>query len=209
LLIVLPASFYLREIRRLRHELEQAKTASVQSPTPSPIPSEPGRSTAGSGAEQPPSGESKSAGQLSQRQPRPQSEPEAQTKLADELSRLRQPQINTPIFVLSAVRGAGEKPSQPANEIVVSRAAEWMVFSLELESRTEFQTYRATVSTADGRPLWSKGGLRPNRYDALTISFNSNFFQAGDYLLTLEGLTPAGQPVAIGNYPFRIVKKNS
>jgi hypothetical protein len=114
------------------------------------------------------------------------------------------PQINTPIFVLSAMRSAD--PSQ-SKEIVIPPSAPWIVLSLELDGKPEHENYRATIWTAAGRLVWQGSGLQPNRYDALTMSFPSDFFRVGDYLVTLEGVPSQGRPVSVANYSFRVIKK--
>ncbi len=179
LLAALPAALFVPEVRRLRRELAQASLAS-QLPVQS-LNSDPRQPSIG---------------------------PEKKESPTDEPSRLMPPQINTPIFTLSAERSAGRSLARAVNEITVSSTPALIVFSLELESKLAYKTYRATIFTADGRRLWQESGLQPNRYDALTITFNSTFFSPGSYLLTLAGLTPAGQPVAVVNYPFRVIPKN-
>lgn len=171
--IGLPMAIQVKEIRRLRQELDQTRIASVPvlsptSPPPSPTPSS--------------------------------------TIPVDDPGRLTQPQINIPIITLSAVRRAESTPEQA---IPLPASPGWMVISLELEGASEYRTYRATLSTADGRRLWKNDHLQPNPYGALTISFHSTFLPAGAYLLALEGLPPKGDPVAIANYSFRTIRKES
>lgn len=117
-----------------------------------------------------------------------------------------QPEANTPIFALNSVRGG---QAGLVNRIEFPNSSRWIVFSLELDGDPEYQTYRATISTAAGRRVWSESRLRPNRDGALTVSFPSTFFRAGDYLLTLEGVTAERQFVAVASYPFRAIKENT
>jgi hypothetical protein len=117
-----------------------------------------------------------------------------------------QPEANTPIFALNSVRGG---QAGLVNRIELSNSSRWIVFSLELDGDPEYQTYRATISTAAGRRVWRESHLRPNHDGALTVIFPAAFFHAGDYLLSLEGLTVEKQFVAVASYPFRAIKENT
>jgi hypothetical protein len=117
-----------------------------------------------------------------------------------------QPEANTPIFALSSVRGG---QAGLVNRIEIPGSSRRIVFSLELDGDPEYQTYRATISTAGGRRVWRESRLRPNHDGALTVSFPAAFFRDGDYLLALEGLTAERQFVAVASYPFRAIKENS
>lgn len=112
------------------------------------------------------------------------------------------PRVNTPIFVLSAMRGSSD-----SNVITLSSPSEWFVISLELESAPQYKSYRATISSSRGAAVWVGNDLRPNRYDALTMSFNSSFFHPGEYQIALDGIQPGAPPVAMAVFPFRVVKK--
>jgi hypothetical protein len=195
LLIVLPTVFFVREIRRVRHELEQAKIAIAQGDW----------HTAAALKKQLQEAEQELAEQRRQLEVQLQRERQERASLADELSRLTRPQVNAPLFALNTVRSAD--PTQPVSEIVVSRSPEWMVISVELEAEPEYETYRAAILTADDRVIWSQSGLQPNFYGTLLVSFNSSFFRDGNYRLTLEGLAQHGRFVRVANYPFRVIKK--
>jgi hypothetical protein len=132
----------------------------------------------------------------------------ARVEPIEKLRGLLQPQINIPIFTLNAVRSADQNPSTPANEIEAPNSPQWLIFSIELDDKPKYPTYRATIFTANGHQLWSASGLQPNRYDAFTLSFPSTFFQPQNYSLVLEGNTPDGQWATAANYSFRVTRKN-
>lgn len=180
LLLAMTLLFYFAETRRLRHELEeQARAATIKSPSPTPTTTE----------------------------PEPSVENQLQAALAEQMSKMTQPQVNTPIYDLSvATRGAETQPGS-INEIILPSSPGWLVFSLDLEGAPEHKTYGATLETG-GRIIWRQNGLQPNRDETLTISFHSSFFQPGEYMIVLAGGSSAGQPVTVANYPFRISRKN-
>jgi anti-sigma factor RsiW len=197
-LLLSPTVWLINERSRLRRDLDQAKAAAARWQQQV----EETRATAAEREKQ------RQPIKPESTPPRPPSEPQPQTGSVTptEISQLSRPQINTPIFVLNAVRGADPSRPEAANEIVLTRSSAWFVLSLELEGEPAYANYRATIRTADGRVVWRESGLRPNRYEALTISFDSHFFKPGDYLLTLEGLPANGPPVAVAHYSFRVMK---
>jgi len=203
LLVILPMAFFIREIQRAHHELDQAKHASARMQRQY----EDAQQGTGALEKELQEVEQKLAEQRRQLEAQLQREQQACASLTDELTRLTRPQANTPIFVLTAVRSGEPNPSEPPNKIVVSSSLARIVFSLEVDDVAAYETYRATISTADDRLIWRERGLRPSHEDLLVISFHSTFFQARDYLLTLEGLTQEGRFVPVAHYPFRVIKR--
>jgi hypothetical protein len=80
-----------------------------------------------------------------------------------------------------------------------------MILLLELETDADLQPYSAAISTTDGRSIWAKNGLKPNSKNTLALSFNSNLFKPGDYLLTLEGGAAQEGRAPVAAYAFRVL----
>jgi hypothetical protein len=108
-----------------------------------------------------------------------------------------------PVFALSLARSGDADLSQPINRITISPSSKLTILLLELDPNSNLQSYRATISTADGRSIWSKSGLRPSSQDALGVSFNTSLLKPNNYLLTLEGLTAGGRYAPVAKYTFR------
>ena len=117
---------------------------------------------------------------------------------------LDRPQSRAPVFALNIVRSANPNSSEPASQISVPRSATSVVLELELEGDPDVRSYRATISTADHRIVWSAKDLKPQSKDTLRVSLRSNLIKPDDYQLTLEGLTKEGNYVAQGKYSFRV-----
>jgi hypothetical protein len=64
----------------------------------------------------------------------------------------------------------------------------------------DLQSHRARISTAYGRSIWSRSGLKPGYQAALALSFNSSPLKPDIYLLTLEGLTAQGRSATVAKY---------
>lgn len=109
------------------------------------------------------------------------------------------PRINLPIVVLGSARDS------KVTEINLSRAPMDFVMSVPLEEKAKYRTYRATV-LKDQRVVWESNKVKPDPDNALTIGFNSIFFQQGRYVLQVEGVPIAPDSRGAARYPFRVIK---
>lgn len=130
-----------------------------------------------------------------------QNEQKQRANMATESGGGMQPGINLPIFVLKTIRTA----SEPGNEIDLSRARQGFLMSVALEDDINYKDYRMTILDSRNRTIWKRGGYKPNSYNALSIGFNSRYFQPGNYLLRVEGVAKEGNLTRIADYPFRII----
>jgi hypothetical protein len=144
--------------------------------------------------------------QVSQLQTELLNEQEQRAESAGAIQGWTQPGINIPIVVLNSVRGGGQNATADVSEINLSHAPMNFVMSVSLEGEAKFKSYHVTIQ-AGNRPFWNRAGFKPDRYNALTMSFNSTFFRPGDYLLVVKGAESARDSGIVGNYPFRIVKR--
>jgi hypothetical protein len=110
-----------------------------------------------------------------------------------------------PVFALSVLRGDSPDLSQPVNRIALASPSKWIILLLELEPDPDLHYYRGTISTTDGRSIWTRNCLRPTSRNALALSFKSRLFKPGDYQLTLEGITEQDGNVPVATYPFRVL----
>ena len=111
------------------------------------------------------------------------------------------PQVNVPIFLLAAVRSAGEG-REPVNRLPLASATGSVILTVELAT-VDAPTYRATLQGPGGKEIWRTDGLRPDGRDALTLLLPASMLPPGDYRLTLEG-TKDGRTFPAGLYPFRV-----
>jgi type II secretory pathway pseudopilin PulG len=200
LLTVLPGIFLFRELERTRRELEQAEAASAQWQRQYEIEQQAARAWE----------EKLREAEHALAQLRAPSPPAAQTPRTErpDLTAARQPQINTPIFDLASVRSAGPDATGVSTEIALTPSTESFLLTLGLETEQKYETYRATIRTLKNRLVWRDSGLQPNEHQELTISFPSGFFEAGEYVLALEGLMSGDRPTPVANCSFRIIKSN-
>jgi hypothetical protein len=125
------------------------------------------------------------------------------SRLADQVNKAAGSQAALPVFALSLARSGDPDLSQPVNRITISPSSKSIILLLELDPNPDLLSYRATISTADGRSIWSRSGLKPSSPDALALSFNTSLLKPNNYLLILEGLAAGGRYVSVAKYSFR------
>jgi hypothetical protein len=113
------------------------------------------------------------------------------------------PLVNTPVFLLAAVRSNDARPVT----IDPSRAGDALALAVDVGEDVRFDTYHATITRAGGGKVFEKAGLKPNALEALMITFPASFFAPGDYRLRVEGVKPDGAAAEVGGYAFRIEGK--
>jgi hypothetical protein len=111
------------------------------------------------------------------------------------------PLVNTPVFLLSALRGEAGGPAT----IDLSRAGDALALAVDVGNDLRFTAYRVTITRAGGGAVFQQSGLKPNALEALMVTFPSSFFSPGDYRLRVEGVRPGGAASEVGGYPFRVV----
>jgi hypothetical protein len=134
-------------------------------------------------------------------------EQKKRARLTDDVNMTTRPQAVVPVFDLSLERSADPDLSQPVNRVVLSHSSKLFILLLELTPNPDLISYRASVSTSDGRNIWKESDLKPNSGDTLALSFNSNLFKPGAYLLTLEKLTAQKRYAPIAKYTFRLLTR--
>jgi hypothetical protein len=149
---------------------------------------------------------------LDQLAARPETERGDRPRLPNGAKYVTPPQVVVPVFALSVNRSnapdltsRGADLTQAVNQIKLSPISKLIILMLELGSDSDLRSYRAAISTADGRNIWRDNNLRATSDDALALGFNSSLFKPGNYLLTLEGLTTQNRYVLIGQYTFGVL----
>jgi hypothetical protein len=126
-------------------------------------------------------------------------------RLPNEAKNVTPPHVVVPVFALSVTRSDSPDLTQPVNQIKLSPTSNLIILLLESEPDPGLRSYRAAISTANGRNIWRETNLSAISNDALALSFNSSLFKPGNYLLTLEGLTTQNRYVMIAQYTFGVL----
>lgn len=194
--IVGSAFFLIDYTRRLRAEVNQAKSLSEQWQSRY----EDERQSADSAERRHQETETQRAEQLHALEARLKDEEAQRTKMAAELSRWMGSEGNQHIFILNSVRGSEQ------NKISLPRSSTMFAFSISLESDSRYETFRATILDDHDRFILKNRKLTPERYNSLSIILNSSLFRPGNYSLIVKGVKNAGEGEVVGNYPFLISK---
>lgn len=108
------------------------------------------------------------------------------------------PLVNTPVFLLTAVRGEEEATA-------VDVESGWFSLAVDAGDDPRFASYRVTITDAQGKRVFQKAGLKPNALEAVLLTFPAGFFQPGEYRLSLAGVKPEGGAVELGGHGFTIL----
>ncbi len=122
---------------------------------------------------------------------------------------LAAPLTNTPVFLLSLLRGDEAKPAA----IDLAQTGDALALAVDVGASpgagAGFSSYRATIlrGPRGNDTVFRQAGLHPNALEALMITFPASFFTAGDYRLRIEGIGADGAASAVGEYGFKVSGK--
>jgi hypothetical protein len=197
-LVALPTAFFVMETRRVRSELEQARSAAAELERQTGENQETARKL----EEELRETEQKLAEQRQQLESQLERE-----RQADEMNRPGRLYLPALVLPLNLVRGSDPGQAPPVNEISISSSSQLIVLSPQVEALPEIKSYRATLTSAGNQLIWRKDNLVLDSGETLNLGFNARLIKTGDYLLTLEGLTTQGRYVPAGRYSFRVIQK--
>jgi hypothetical protein len=185
LAIALPAALLILDLRSMRRELAQAKQTSIELQRKYD------------------EGEKTARDRLSKISAQLEQEREARSRPASGSNESADSKASVPVFALSLARSGANDLSQPVNRIAIPASSKSIILLLELDPNPEIQSYRAIVSTTDGRSVWRSGVLKPGTADALAFSLHTSLLKPDNYLLTLEGRSVQDRYLPIAKYTFR------
>lgn len=146
-------------------------------------------------------------GQLNDLKEKLRTDQERRAETAEGSDAWIQPGLNMPLFALNSVRRGEGNSSETVNEVTLPRSAPGFVFSVGLEGEAKYKDYCITIRDDRDRQLMNRCGFEANRFNSLSIVFNSKFFRPGKYLLIVSVPAKGGGSSVIGNYPFQVTKK--
>jgi hypothetical protein len=197
LLVALPIGLLLSRNRELDRRLAAAEEALARTARPPQAPVQPEPPGPGGEEQRAQQERDRLAGELD-------AERKARAAAEERLARAESPRVNLPVFLLASVRSGGG--ADDVNRLVLKPGEDWVVLAVEL-ALVEHESWRATLSTAGGRRIWSGGGLRPDERDTLTLAFPSTLLPPGGYSLEIEGRTAAGRWEPVATSPLRVERR--
>ncbi|MGH9903151.1 MAG: hypothetical protein ACRD68_15195, partial [Pyrinomonadaceae bacterium] len=70
-----------------------------------------------------------------------------------------------------------------------------------------YESYRVEIRDASGQAVWHQRNLRQRARGVVTLDLSADTLNAGEYELTLRGVTPDGVVEDIGYYYFNVLKR--
>jgi hypothetical protein len=111
------------------------------------------------------------------------------------------PLVDTPVFLLSLIRGSAAEGGPVVDS---GRGGSHFTLALDVDDALGVESYRVTVTDAQGRERFRRAGLRRNSLETVLLTFPARYFPPGAYTLKVEGLPGATGPVEMGSYRFRV-----
>jgi hypothetical protein len=124
-------------------------------------------------------------------------------ELARQLEGKPAPSIFATLFLPPGIaRGSDARP-----QFVMPPNATSARLRIGLERGDDYASYRVTLSTAQGQTVWTQDRLRPNAGRVIQITIPASKLSAGQYELTLKGVTAVKQTEDVHYYYFDVRKK--
>jgi cell division protein FtsL len=116
------------------------------------------------------------------------------------------PVVATLVLMAGGVRGVdtGAPPT-----LVIHRGTQKVRLRLKLRDN-EYQSYQLILQAVGGREVFNRSHFKPQTTKSgasLILSLPASKFGAGDYILTLKGVTPGGEVEDVSRSLFRVEEK--
>jgi hypothetical protein len=140
-------------------------------------------------------------------------------QLAEELERERNKQASPPgeiekpvaIPVVSVALKPGlEREGGKVKKLQLQPEVEQVRIQLDVRAEGEYQSFRASLQTADGEEIWSRSRLKTKITPSgrfVFLALDAAVLDAGDYAIILKGVTADGAIEDAGDYYLTIVRK--
>lgn len=112
--------------------------------------------------------------------------------------------VSSMLLMPGSLRSGGSRP-----ELSVTPRTSTVELKLGLENN-EYQSYRATLKSADDATLFRQNRLRPYKTRSgsiLILSIPAGRLKPDDYSVYVDGVTLSGQVESVNYYSFRILKR--
>jgi Putative zinc-finger len=122
------------------------------------------------------------------------------------LATLLEPQTGVLVFRLSGVRSSSDRLAPRPFTVPIKAGIRQVVFSLDVEPDPQLPRYRVRLRRGVGI-VWESEALEPSTLNTLGIGLPSRILSAGDYGLSLEGITLDHRSLPIHRFLFRVIEK--
>jgi Putative zinc-finger len=109
------------------------------------------------------------------------------SELQRELALAATPQTDIDIYPLNVARESGA-----VSQLRLPATRRTFVLMLDRQPDPAYRSYRAKLSDAASRVIWTREGIEPGARATFAIALPSDLFAAGDYFLDFEGDSASG-----------------
>lgn len=109
-------------------------------------------------------------------------------------------------LTVGGLRGEG---NGQAARLALSPDVDFVRLQLRLR-RLDYSSYRVSLSPIGGAEIWRNQGIESKAsasYESLNLTVPASRLSAGDYLLTIRGMTKEGDIEEVGKSSFRVARK--
>jgi hypothetical protein len=120
----------------------------------------------------------------------------------------RTPKRVAPVIATFTLLPGTLRSESNAGALVMPAEANKVQLRLTLDGDA-YKKYRATLSTPEGRKLWSRDVTKSSSQQSpyLILSLPANLLKSGDYVLDLSGTDANSDWESVADYIFRVIKK--
>ena len=104
------------------------------------------------------------------------------------------------LSLVAATRSAGQK-----NSLTIGPSIKRIRLTVNVGG-AEYTSYKVSITTVEGEVLHREQGLRASGNQSLTVQVPASALQSGDYIVNVDGLTPAGAFEPVTRYSFQLIK---
>jgi hypothetical protein len=115
----------------------------------------------------------------------------------------------TPVFFALSLGAFRDSGGQESRELIVPRGAEEARLRISLPAH-EFPGYQVMLLTVDGREVFARKDLRPRATgngEAVFVSIPAHKFVNGDNVISLSGISAAGEVEALGKTIVKVRRR--
>lgn len=142
------------------------------------------------------------------------SERQHSEQASSELARLREelrkaqarrpaPQSSQPALLSFLLMPGGVRAGGEMQQLTIPPGIRQAQLRVKVEAN-DYRRFQAKVRAVDGGEILSQPSLKANAQSFVTVTVPASRLDSGDYILTLSGVTAAGDTEEINRYSFRV-----
>ena len=112
--------------------------------------------------------------------------------------------VGRPVVAMSLFPG-GARSQGSSHDLRIPSGTKEVQLNLRLRDAS-YTSYQVTIRSVDGNGGFSVDQLQPRKSNVLLVRVPAGRLGLGDYLIRVNGRTPAGATESVDDYQFRVIK---